>query len=89
MLSLADIPTMCCLKAKWSSVGYSLFPLRLSFKPRSSCLLADLTPTWLPGSWGGGGGDGGGEGVGVEEGGNFIFLPSVGFLVITQKWQKL
>ena len=32
---------------------------------------------------------GGGGGGGLEEGGNFISLPSVGFLVITQKWQKL
>ena len=52
LLSLADILSMCGFQVKGSSIftpkhftefsGYSLFPLSLNFKPKSSCFLADL-----------------------------------------------
>ena len=55
LLSLADIPSMCAFQVKCSSiftpryftelVGYNLFPLSLSFKPKSSCFFADLNRT--------------------------------------------
>ena len=55
LLSLADIPSMCGFQVKCSSiftsryfielVGYNLFPLSLSFEPKSSCFFADLNRT--------------------------------------------